>query len=160
MMSQRQNDFFNIMFLVSGMGTKHAVLRTAHDAKETRALAATLHPDPKWPYFTWILTVNRPRCLSRFGFLGTETMAVSTWANKETMHDSASETEARTKNVPACGTSWVSGKETLDKHTGHEVTERRRLRTPAFDLVLSDTSFTTGTPGAKTDKETGLHWST
>ena len=44
------------------MYTKHAVLRTARNAKEIRALAATLHPDPRWPYFTWILTVNRPRC--------------------------------------------------------------------------------------------------
>ena len=48
------------------MYTKHAVLRTARNAKEIRALAATLHPDPRWPYFTWILTVNRPRCHQRF----------------------------------------------------------------------------------------------
>ena len=98
-----------------------------------------------FPVF-WDLFGSGKHLFSRFGFLGTGKMAVSTWTNKETMHDSASETEARTKNVPACGTSWVSGKETLDKHTGHEVTERRRLWTPAFDLVLSDTSFTTGTP--------------
>ena len=92
MMSQRQNDlFFNISFLVSGIGTKHAVTVTAQITEETRTLAATLHPDPKWPYFTWILTVNRPRCH--------EAASASKTSLRNEVEDEAAKTSLRTPKV-------------------------------------------------------------
>ena len=67
---------------------------------------------------------------------GTENTTVTTWANKTTMHVSDSEDETRTKDVPACEVCWMNDKETRGKYSHDGQAERRRLWTPAIDLVL------------------------